>query len=133
MLTGMDKRVQSRHRWSQRWGIADAGHGRARRDAARAVVEKEICDHGSVCWPGTAADKDGRRNAIDDARALSNKAMSTTTVVLVVNVECGSLRGTKNRDGSGAQVCRHVQRVKHTVQQRVSLECVRTSGSLEME
>ena len=84
-------------------------------------------------WPGAAADKDGRRNAIDDAGALSNNAMSTTAVVSVVNVECGPLRGTKNRDGSGAQVCWHVWRVERTIQQSVLLECIRTPRSPEME
>ena len=86
--------------WSQRWGIVDVGRG---------------CAHRDVAQVNAVLDKDGRRNAINDAGALSNNAISTTAVVVVVNTECGPPCGTKNRNGSGVQVCRHACEARRLV------------------
>ena len=74
--------------------------------------------------PGVAADKNGRRNAIDDTGAALNNATSTTAVVAVVNAECNLPCATLTQDGLRAQVLQNVWRVERTVQQRVPLECV---------
>ena len=96
--------------WLQRWGIVDVGQGRALRD---------------VVQINAAAEKDSRRNAINNAGAVSNNAISTTSVVVVVNAECGPPCGTKNRHGSGVEVCWHACEARRLVSiERIDRVCL---------